>query len=374
MASSISGLPEVSFCETDTSAVERNVLATYEAVAETSLAPGDPVRLFLESLAYVIGQQRFLIDHAAKQNLLAYAGGGYLDHLGAWTDTRRLPAQAARTTLRFTAALPVPVAVPIPAGTRMSPDGALMFMTTEAVEIAPGQTSADAPALCAEKGAEGNGYQPGQVSRLVDPLPFVTEAANTTLTLGGTDAETDAAYRERVQLSPEKLSVAGPDGAYRFWALSAHQDIGDVCVRSPEPGKVEVRPLCRGGLLPGAEILAAVEDVFTDRKVRPLTDSVTVLAPEAVAYDLTVTWFLDGGNAAMAAAVQERVTKAVQDFLQWQRSKIGRDVNPSELVRRLMDAGAKRAEVTAPAFTPVEAWQVAQEGAVTVNYGGLEDG
>ncbi|KEQ11283.1 hypothetical protein GZ77_26070, partial [Endozoicomonas montiporae] len=37
--------------------------------------------------------------------------------------------------------------------------------------------------------------------------------------------ELDDDYRSRIQEAPESLSVAGPDGAYRYFARSAHPDV-----------------------------------------------------------------------------------------------------------------------------------------------------
>ena len=60
-------------------------------------------------------------------------------------------------------------------------------------------------------------------------------------------------------------------------------------------------------------------------------------------------------------------------YVRWQRV-IGRDVNPSKLLSLVVEAGAKRAEIAAPAFAPVASTAVAElEGALQVRYGGLED-
>ncbi len=67
------GLDDISFAETDPATIEREIITLYETLTGRSLAKGDPVRLFLESIALVIIQQRTLIDYTGKQNLLAYA-------------------------------------------------------------------------------------------------------------------------------------------------------------------------------------------------------------------------------------------------------------------------------------------------------------
>lgn len=368
----LAALPDIQFCETDAAAVQAEVLAGYEAVTGRTLYPGDPERLFLEGLAYVIALQRFAIDYAGKMNLLRYAAGDYLEHLGALTEVYRLPPAAASCTVRFSANEALPGAAPIPAGTRVTPDGTLLFATTAAAEIAAGELFADVTAVALVPGAAGNGFLPAQINRLVDPVAGVATVANVTLTLGGADAEGDEPLRERIQLSPESFATAGPRLAYVYWVKSTHQDVLDVSVTSPVPGQVDVRLLATGGESPAPELVASVLAMLSEDKRRPLTDQVAVAAPGIEIFDVDVSWWVAQPSAALAAQIQTAVTAAVEGYVSWQRSRIGRDVNPSELTRRIMAAGAKRVEVRAPAYAALDATQVAQPGEVSVVYGGVE--
>ena len=108
-------LPEISFVETDTGNIESAIITTYEALAGRTLAQGDPIRLFLLSVAAIIVQQRVLIDYSAKMNLLAYAEGDYLDHIGALVGVTRLPA-ATSATASVANTTPLSVAALVPAG------------------------------------------------------------------------------------------------------------------------------------------------------------------------------------------------------------------------------------------------------------------
>ena len=75
-----------------------------------------------------------------------------------------------------------------------------------------------------------------------------------------------------------------------------------------------------------------------------------------------------------SAAIEKRVNEAVTDFAAWQKEKLGRDINPTELYYRIRAAGAKRAEITEPIFTPVGIGAVAIADVQTVTLEGLEDG
>jgi phage-related baseplate assembly protein len=367
-------MAELSFCGKDAAEVEAAVLTGYERVSGRTLYPGDPVRLFLEAVAAELAQQRVLIDFSAKMNLLRFSKGAYMEALGELVGTDRLAAARAHTTLRFSMEGVLPFAVTIPAGTRATAGGALTFETTQAGEIPVGETFADLDAACLISGAAGNGLVPGQVNMLVDPVPYVAEVRNVTLTEGGADVEDDERYRERIHEAPESFAVAGPYGAYRHWAMTAHQSISDVAVWSPEPGVVEVRPLCVGGVSPGPEILEEVVRTLDDEKRRPLTDEVRVRAPERVPYDVRVSYWIDRSDATRAEEIRRAADRAVAEYVLWQKSRMGRDVNPTDLIARLRTAGVKRVLVEEPAFRVLSPSQAAMEASVEVLYGGLEDG
>ena len=52
---------------------------------------------------------------------------------------------------------------------------------------------------------------------------------------------------------------------------------------------------------------------------------------------------------------------------------MGRDINPNELVKRVLTAGAKRIEINSPEFSRVNENSVASLITSEVSYGGLED-
>ena len=116
----LNDLQDVDFDSYDVQQVKDGLVSAYEQVSGRTLAPGDPIRLFLLTIAAVVVQQNYTIDRAAKQNLLKYATGDYLDQLGALTDTDRTPAAQASTTLTFTLSAKREDVVTVPAGTRVT--------------------------------------------------------------------------------------------------------------------------------------------------------------------------------------------------------------------------------------------------------------
>lgn len=376
MSSSFDTLTDIDFVDVDATSIENNIITIFEGIIGSRLYPADPRRLFLLALAQIIIQQQALLNHNKKIDLLKYASGPVLDHIGALYDVSRLPAEAAITTIQFNLSIPLTSATIIPAGTRVGPQGSggmIYFITDRVIEIPAGATSGTVTASCSLPGTSGNGFLPGQINALIDPLPFIQGVKNLTESAGGAAEETDDAYRERIRSAPESFSVAGPEGAYRYWATTASPSIVDVAVTSPAPMEVVVVPLLQGGEIPTQDVLDSVAAVLNDRTVRPLTDHVTVQAPAVVHYNINIKYYVDRARAAEATSIQNAVTAAVDAYRLWQKSKLGRDINPSELIWRVMSAGALRVEVTAPVFTDVGEQQVAQDATVNVTYGGLAD-
>lgn len=370
----LDNLPRVTFAEKNADVIVKDIIKAYENAVKTTLYPGDPVRLFLETIAYVISFQRNLIDFTGKMNLLAYATDDYLDHLGAFVGVARLKSRPAATTVRFTLSVLQPGGIIIPQGTRVSSGNEPYFAVDATSEIPAGVSYIDIPVTCLSPGTIGNGYISGQINMLVDPIEYIQSIVNLTTSEGGTDIESDDNLRERIQLAPESYSVAGPEGAYVYWTRTANQSITSVAVYSPTPGIVNVYPLLAGGEIPGEEILGQVSSVISADRVRPLTDAVYVYAPTIKEYALNVTYWIDRSMSTAADAIQIAVTAAIADWITWQRAELGRDLNPSELIHRMVSAGAKRVYVSSPDFAVVDYNKIAVPSTQTVTFGGLEDG
>lgn len=380
---SVLDLPDISFIENDTlDAMMQRLVGNYEkrykeVTGKTvSLGAADPARIQLYAVALDLYQIEQYVDRAGKQDLLKYSYGGFLDNLAAGRRVARRPASSARTTLRFTLSATKTYASAIPAGTRVTNGDGVYFKTLEYSEVPAGDSYVDVEAECTTPGVAGNGFLAGQVNLLADPLPYVEKAANVSTSEGGTDLEDDLSLAERTYLAPSGFSTAGPQDAYTYWTKTRNTDVGSVRpVSNQAAGTVTVYVLMRDGTLPGAEVLADLTEFLKNREIRPMTDLVTVSAPTVKSFSITLTYYIARSNQASASTIQGRVDAAIADFITWQTTEIGRDINQTELIRRVREAGAKRVVVTAPEFTTVAATEVAQlaKNGMAVTYGGLED-
>ena len=75
-------------------------------------------------------------------------------------------------------------------------------------------------------------------------------------------------------------------------------------------------------------------------------------------YVVNGTYYIDD-NLLNRDEVKEKVARAVADYQAWQKKQLGRDINPDELRKRVLNSGAYRVEMTAPTYTPVARDQVA---------------
>ena len=378
MEDTIKNIPDVSFIDGLTLEDLQNQMISdfttkYREITgkDIELSLANPYRLILYAVTLQHYQMYMNIDNAAKMNLLKYSRGSFLDQVAALRGVQRDKGACAMATLRFAVDDVMPSAITIPVGTKVSGNG-IVFATTEVGEIKAGQESVDIPAQCTELGEKGNGYLPGEISRMVDTIPFVDTATNIKETAGGADEETDDHLADRVYHAPSAYSVAGPADAYAYYAKAANPLIEDVYVSSPAPTEVEVRLSVQGGKLPSEELIASVTEYLSARDRRPLTDKVKVLAPDTVTYNIDLTYYIADAQKAVALEIQKKVQDAIESYILWQNSKIGKDINPSYLTHLIVEAGAMRVEINEPVHTVVEKTAIPQIGTKTVTYGGIE--
>lgn len=244
-----SELPEVEFVDTDTEALVNKLIAGYEEITGRTLYPADPVRAFILWLASVIIQERVNINESAKQNLPRYATGQNLDSLSEiFHNTYRLQPTAARTTLGFSITTALDKEYVITDEIEVTVDGYINFATTGYLTFPAGETYAEVEAVCTTLGEDGNGFTPGQVSRLVtEEFLYFKEVANTTETAGGSGEESDTAYYNRMRESEESYTTAGPRGSYIYHAKAVSSQISDVSAESPQDGVADIRIMLYGG-------------------------------------------------------------------------------------------------------------------------------
>jgi phage-related baseplate assembly protein len=337
-------VPEPIFVERDLDKIVQDNINIWERVTGKKLQPAQVERLFINQIAYREYLIRCAIQEAAKMNLLAYAKYPVIDYLGEFYGVLRLGALKATVEITFTLDEAQPADVIVPSGTRVeTSDGKVSFATKEDLLISAGAVSGSVWATATTAGAIGNGYLPGSINIILDPTPHVTEAANVATSDLGADPETDDQFRERIRLAPERYSTAGSRGSYEYWARSAHPDIVDIKIRSPQPGHVNVFPLVKTGV-PSQNILKAVDDALDPDTRRPLTDFVHVIAPTQI--NVTITALITIESSAVPSIILSLIDESLKSYHDKMIKTLGRDIVCQEIASALMVPGVYNASLT----------------------------
>ena len=359
-------MPDFDFVETDSAKLYTSIIGALMDHCDEALYPGDERRIFGEALVAVLSSLFTLFNDKAKQRTLQYARGVVLDAIGERYNVKRADATSASATFRFFVSDVQAENIIIPAGTRITSDGTVYFATNETVVLSSGNSYVDVVGSCLNGGASFNGVAVGLIATLVDLIPYISSVSNITITGGGADGEPydddgDNRYRERIRLAPASLSTAGPESAYRYFVMSADPDIIDVSVICPDdkPNVVNIYPLMSGGEMPGADVLGKVLAVLSD-DVRPMTDKVNALAPEAVEYEVEIKYYTTQENEATTIEAIEGAGGAIDQYVKWQSSVLGRGINPDELRYYLRQAGALRVDIVKPTYAYLSKMHVAK--------------
>lgn len=300
-------------------------IAHFEAETGRTLSPSQVEMYLLETIAYMLSIRGGEEQLAFENCFIAFARSDWLDKHGAGRNTPRLEALPALTSLEFSIPAILVAQIIIPAGTRVSDaNGVATFLTLAAAVIPAGDLTVQVAAKATTSGISANGYAPGTITSLIDPIAGVTSVQNLTETSAGANRETDPRYRARLALAFERITRGGSLEAYRAITFTWNTRVLDVAVIRSQPGHIDVHPLMDTGVPTAGEITSLLA-FLQDDKI-PQGDYVSVLVP--VAHDFTAELHLVVSDPA-AVDVAVAAVHAVLDI--WAR-ELGGHIAPSELI------------------------------------------
>jgi phage-related baseplate assembly protein len=373
----IDALPDISIVATDIQTIIDRLINGYETISGSTLPDAAVSRLLLTCSAYAEQLQRTDLNEAVKQTLVAFAIGDQMDQIAALQELSRLTATFAVCTIRFTFATALISDYTIQAGIQVqSSSGLYIFETDEALELSAGDTFGDVTATCTTSGAGANDIPVGEVNNLLDDLAVEPDSvANTDITSGGGGTETDDQLRERFRASNAIKSTAGAIDTYRYYALTASTDIVDVSVFSPTPGTVNICALLSDGGIPGAALLSSIETICSAEDVRPLTDTVTAIAPTIVNVDVDVTFDYLSGYSELTGTIKEQFEKDLTEWANLARAVLGKDIVPDEIIKIGMNiAGVYQVRITWPSYQVISQSEFMNVKSTSVSIGNEYDG
>lgn len=184
--------------------------------------------------------------------------------------------------------------------------------------------------------------------------------------------ESDEDFRYRITLAPEGYSVAGPRGAYLFYALSADGDVASASAISPAPTEVEVYVLSRSGDgTASPALIDTVEAALSDEDVRPLGDRLTVASAAITNYaiEADISTFAGPDSAVVMAEAQARVEAWVEA-----NRRIGRDITRAGIIAALFAGGVQNVDLTLPAADiPFDDTQAGHCTGITLTWAGVAE-
>lgn len=353
--------------------IKRLMIDKYQKLSGIKLTEASPETMIFNSVAYMIALREEKYNDDLKQNFLRFARNERLDLKGEFYGKRgeRLKSRPARAMFKFKISKEQNYDTVISKGSRIRYND-MYFITDEEYIIKKGTIEVEGMCTCNILGSVGNGIPIGQINEMVDIYPNYTIVENITITSDGSDIEEDEGYRKRIREIPNSFTTAGSKESYSFWAKSSNPNIIDVKVVSPSPTKVDVYILTNDGNVT-SEIKSSVSKVLNDENIRPLTDKVEVKSPNIINFDIDFDYFIDKENEAIVNSIKSNVDKVVNDYVLWQREKLGRSINPDELIKRLKLIGVKRTVIRKPQYTKLEFDQIGILQNKNITYQGVEE-
>jgi phage-related baseplate assembly protein len=179
-------------------------------------------------------------------------------------------------------------------------------------------------------------------------------------------------YRRRIQLAPQGLSVAGPEGAYIFHALSSDGRVRNATATSPAPGHVVVTILSHeGDGTPSQELLDIVAAHLAQDGIRPLTDYVLVRAAQIEHYQVKAVLFSFSGpdSTVVVAEASKRMQQYAKDAHQ-----LGRVPTHSGIEAALHVPGVERVALATPTVDPdISKLRAYYCDDIAITYGGVHE-
>lgn len=401
-----------------------------------TLMPADKNRILLQTAVYLVMMNLIASDTMYQQGTLKGATGNSLDAIGATRGSVERPqAQYALVSEKYIFDGPLSEQRIIPKGNRVS-IGEVYFETTEETIVSVGTSEITLTLKCTEAGTIGNNHLPGTIITHTDSLAWVKSVTNTETSQGGTnpnDADytrkiyntpegyavagpkdayitkakefsdaiqdvcaitpddsieieytynngtTDITETKAVNVATGAIDITSGNVASYVVDLSGVEidlnfttAVKSMKLKFTRGGIVEVYPLLADSQIPNSAFLTELEEALSAKSERPLTDKVEAKAPSEKTYSINYEYYIDNSNANLVESIKSGVTAATSEYEIWQKNKLGKDINPDELIKLVKEAGAKRLVITSPVYTTLKEYEVAKCTSVSVTYKGLE--
>lgn len=262
-----------------------------------------------DALAGAVHSLHGYLEWISKQPFPDTAEAENLDRIGSIYGVTRKAASFASGSLELTG----DIGVSVPAGTRWRlPNGEEFEL--DGLGLVFANTTLTASVVAVRAGTESNAEVDTELT-VTSPIAGMQSTATVSSELaGGTDTESDVAYRARLLERLRKPPEGGSANDYVTWAKSvAGVTRAFVTPEYDGPGTVAIHIVDDNGdgtIVPGPSVVSDVQDYIDER--RPVTAQPTVLAPTAVSVDFSI------GLNPDTPEVREAVEASLEDLIRRQ--------------------------------------------------------
>lgn len=270
-----------------------------------------------------------------KKHFWMVAEGEALDFSAKRYGVARLEGSKPWANFNFILSETRDIPIKISEGLLLGNEGGATATLVEEVTIPAGS-------LQAEGKVELNQYvstSSTKTEMILTPVPYVVEAKQVDQFHGGASIEGDEDLRERISISLETLSAAGPTKAYEKMTLDADSRIKDVKVFEIE-SRVQV-----------VIDTDTLDDVMLDRvntkldaeETRPLTDALDIYKATVVEFPVHAIVHIKEGYTPLTV-----VSDAIASVERLNNAKIGAGMSRAKVIDALFVDGVYDVEIQQP--------------------------
>ncbi len=310
--------------------------ATFEEINPGLLqSESDYYSPVLEAQAEREFRLRTEINKNFKNQFWMLAEGEWLDFAAAEFSVERLQGSKPWANFIFTLSETSKIDITIPAGMMLGSDDGLTAYTTKDLVVSHGELSAEVIAEL-DMFVESSDTK---TEHILTMLPYLAEVKQLESWHDGATTEDDERLRDRIALSLEGLSGAGPYKAYTKLALEADSRINDVMVFEAE-GRIQI-------VIDSDEW----DTVLTDRVIlaasaedkRPLNDKIDIYQATKVLFSVQAVLSIKEGYSAT-----DVVARSKTEVQKLQSTKIAESISQARIIEALFVDGVKDINLVSP--------------------------
>ena len=201
---------ELHYVDYDPEKVWDEMINAYLDAGGDILYGGDEKEILLRAVLAIATAVMAKVDSALRMDTLTYATGEYLKEYGLKRNCVFIDAVAATAPVTLTFE-PSGVQQTIEAGTELTEDGTVIYVTTEDIDQTGTAQIVETKVRCQTPGIIGNGLYAGAQLQFIRPVEGLLTAIVSGDASGGVDEEDEEVYRERIRNFGLASITTGPE-------------------------------------------------------------------------------------------------------------------------------------------------------------------